>query len=278
MFTYTSTTVINSAKDANGIDMWKLEGEKLFVNRNLTFKKENILDVNVTTATDGVPAVATLDLNGLGEGNYRIAMYIRLSPSASNSYFANDLVFQGKPLYIEFIWKAGESAAAVAANIVALASKHMLAVYEKSLVKIEAEGSVLTITALDEYQRFHKVAVEKYAKEANSPFGAYEVAKEGTITQGKEGFGTYQYILKNLRLPSSVRGAIGAVASDEAPVIGAKYDEVVIRYGANRGVMGTDAVGEVSKSVTTHIFYVNQTISAEFIEAVESLTTETEEI
>ena len=85
-----------------------------------------------------------------------------------------------------------------------------------------------------------------------------------TIEQGKEGFGTYQWILKNLRLPTAARTSWTAINADEAPIIGAKYNEYVIRYCVNRGIMGGDAVGEVTKSLTTHVFYVNQSVSASF--------------
>ena len=155
----------------------------------------------------------------------------------------------------------------------------MLVVYEKDLVKVDVEGTKVVITGIDEYQRFERVDVEEYVKGEAPMFGTYEVVKSAmteahkedpeydenfTIEQGVEGFGTYQWILKNLRLPTAARTSWTAINADEVPIIGAKYNEYIIRYCVNRGIMGGDAVGEVTKSLTTHVFYVNQNVSAEF--------------
>ena len=291
MFQFTTTTVINSNEDyTSGLKpLWKAEEAKggkpahMNVKRHLNFIKENVVSITKAEYTPPKNAKATLDISKLGktEGNFRIAMYIKLSQSSANSYYANDLVFKGKPLYIEFIWKQGEEAADVATKIKDTVKKYMLAVYEKDLVKVSVSDTTkVVIEGVDEYQRFERVDIEEYVKEEGmSTLGKYQVVKSAmteahktdagydanfTIEQGKEGFGTYQWILKNLRLPTAARTSWAAINADEAPIIGAKYDEYVIRYCVNRGIMGGDAVGEVTKSLTTHVFYVNQSVSASF--------------
>ena len=117
------------------------------------------------------------------------------------------------------------------------------------------------MSTLGEYQ-----VVKSAMTEAHKTDAGYDT--HFTIEQGKEGFGTYQWILKNLRLPTAARTSWTAINADETPIIGAKYDEYVIRYCVNRGIMGGDAVGEVTKSLTTHVFYVNQTVSASFKDAL----------
>lgn len=295
MFQFTTTTVINSNEDyTSGLTpLWKAEEAKggkpahMNVKRHLNFIKENVVSITKAEYTPPKNAKATLDLQYLGktQGNFRIAMYIKLSQSSANSYYANDLVFKGKPLYIEFVWKQGEEAADVAKKIKDTVKKYMLAVYEKDLVKVSVSDTTkVVIEGVDEYQRFERVDIEEYVKEEGmSTLGEYKVVKSAmteahktdagydshfTIEQGKEGFGTYQWILKNLRLPTAARTSWAAINADEAPIIGAKYDEYVIRYCVNRGIMGGDAVGEVTKSLTTHVFYVNQTVSASFKDAL----------
>ena len=290
MFQFTTTTVINSNEDyTSGLKpLWKAEEAKegkpahMNVKRHLNFIKENVVSITKAEYTPPKIAKATLDLSHLGKtnGNFRIAMYIKLSQSSANSYYANDLVFKGKPLYIEFVWKQGEEAADVAKKIKDTVKKYMLAVYEKDLVKVSVNGTKVVIEGVDEYQRFERVDIEEYVKEEGMPtLGEYQVVKSAmteahktdagydtnfTIEQGAEGFGTYQWILKNLRLPTAARTSWTAINADEAPIIGAKYNEYVIRYCVNRGIMGGDAVGEVTKSLTTHVFYVNQSVSASF--------------
>lgn len=290
MFQFTTTTVINSNEDyTSGLTpLWSAQEAKegkpanMNVKRHLKFIKDNVVSITKAEYTAPKIAKATLDLSHLGKthGNFRIAMYIKLSQSSANSYYANDLVFKGKPLYIEFVWKQGEEAADVAKKIKDTVKKYMLAVYGKDLVKVSVNGTKVVIEGVDEYQRFERVDIEEYVKEEGMfTLGEYQVVKSAmtedhktdagydanfTIEQGEEGFGTYQWILKNLRLPTAARTSWAAINADEAPIIGAKYNEYVIRYCVNRGIMGGDAVGEVTKSLTTHVFYVNQSVSASF--------------
>lgn len=290
MFEFTTTTVLNTNQDfTTGLTpLWSAQAAtddrpaSMNIKRHLNFKKPNVVSITKALYTDPVIAKAELDLSGLGKnkGNFRIAMYIQLAQSSANSYYANDLVFKGKPFYIEFIWKDGEAATQVAVKIKNLVKKYMLAVYEKDLVKVTADGTKVIITGIDEYQRFVKVDIEEYVENTTHPERSqYEVIKSAlptdqstdpaydtnfTITQGKEGFGTYQWLLKNLRLPTAARTSWTAINADEVPIIGAKYNEYIVRYCVKRGIMGGDAVGEVTKSLTTHVFYVNQNVAAQF--------------
>lgn len=285
MYQFTKTTVINTntdyttglsplfeAKEASGKVPAYLE-----IKRHAKFLKPNIVSITKAVYSEPKIAKATLDLAQLGatEGTFRIAMYIKLSLTSANSYYANDLVFKGKPLYIEFVWKNGEDATTVATKVAKIVKKYFIAVYEKSLVKVSADGTKVVIEGTDEYQRFTKVDIEKYTEGTDGRPGAFVVLKSAmptsqstdpnfTIEQGKDGFGTYQYVLKNLRLPTAPNTSWTAINKDEAPILGAKYNEYVIRQCVDRGVMGGDAVGEITKSLTTHVFFVNQTVSEAF--------------
>lgn len=311
MFQFTTTTVINRNEDYTNpdVELWSKGTDKdgnatLNVKRHLNFKQPNVVSITKAAYVAPKKAKATLDLNALDNDNtkdntYRIAMYIKLAMSSANSYYANDLVFKGKPLYIEFIWKKGEEAADVAKKVKNIVKKYMLLVYEKDLVKVTFEGTKVVIEGIDEYQRFSKVDIELYVEDKENPLpGKFQVVKsalpttlaeiEGepnpdydedfVIEQGVEGFGTYQWILKNLRLPTAARTSWTAINADEVPVIGATYDEFVVRYCVNRGIMGGDAVGEVTKSLTTHVFYVNTTISKQFEEALQTIVPDGGEI
>lgn len=290
MFQFTTTTVINSNEDyTSGLKpLWSAQEAQddkpanMNVKRHLKFIKDNVVSITKAEYTAPKIAKATLNLYYLGktQGNFRIAMYIKLAQSSANSYYANDLVFKGKPFYVEFVWNSGEAAATVAKRIKDIVKKYMVTVYGKELVKVTNDGTKVIIDGIDEYQRFERVDIEEYVKETDMPMsGEYKVVKSAltdahkedanydenfTIKQGVEGFGTYQWILKNLRLPTAARTSWTAINADEAPIIGAKYNEYIIRYCVNRGIMGGDAVGEVTKSLTTHVFYVNQNVSAQF--------------
>lgn len=290
MFQFTSTTIINSNVDlASKKALWSKQDSPASFNvkRNLKFLKSNVVAMYKNEATDPVLAKATLDLSNLPveEGIYRIAMYIRLSGS-QNSYYANDMLFKGKPLYIEFTKKKDEKAAEVAKKVEAIAKKYFLMVYENDIVKVSANDTKVEINAIDEYQRFTKMDVEYFNPEAGafasccSNMGEFQVvasAKEAndpeydgknTIVQGKEGFGTYTHLMKDFRLPTAANTRWNKIIVDETPIFGAKYNQYIIEYAVNRGIMGGDAVGELTRSKTIHVFYVNQAVAAEFEQAM----------
>lgn len=291
MFQFTTTNVINSNVDlTTGKPLWSSQKAadaedgvaSLHIKRVNNFKQPNVVHIYKSEYTAPKNAKATLDLSqvtGAKKGDaYRLSIYIRLSQSCQSSYYSNDMVFKGKPLSVEFNWQ--DSAQATAKKLAAIIKKYEIAVYEKDIVKITANGNNLVIDATDQYQRFHVVEIEKYDPEAYNGMGEYttviaahEASHEdydGTnqIVQGVEGFGTYEWLLHNLRLPTTMRTRIYAMNSDETPILGAKYNEYVIHYCVNRGILGTNAVGDMVKSMTTHVFYVNQTVAAAFESAL----------
>lgn len=297
MFQFTTTNVINSNTDyTTGLELWSAQVAKegkpasLNIKRHLNFQKPNVVSITKAEYVEPKNGKVTLDLSTLNAtvdgGTFRIAMYIRLTMRSQNSYYSNDLVFKGKPLYIEFVWKKGQAANKVAEQVVKNVKKYFLTVYEKPIVKVTSNDTKVVIECTDEYQRFTKVDVEKYVA-SNEPYqGGYETVVSAkvesdedydgsnVIVQGVEGFGTYAWILHNLRLPTGNRLGLGAINQDESPILGAKYNQYVIRYCVNRGIMGGDAVGEVTKSLTTHVFFVNQAVATKFESALATIAPE----
>lgn len=233
-------------------------------------------------------AKVTLDLsqiNGTDGESYRLSVYIGLTQASQDSRYANDLILKGKPFTVDFVWKT--SAAEVAKNLVKIIDKYAVMVYGEKLLNVSYSGSFLTIEAINEYQRFRKVNIEKFDKDAYRGRGEYNPVRtlenltekkssdltgavEGYFV-GKEGFGTYSYLLHNLRIPTAMRTRAFGVNLDENPIIGAKYNQYTIHYCTDRGILGTNAVGDTVKSVTTHVFYVNQNVASEFEAALTNI-------
>ena len=255
----------------------------LRVGRHFRFAASNVVAVYKREHNDPELAKVNIDLTPITEaGFYRIAIYVRLSQGSQDSYYANDFVFKGKPFYIEFQVKQAQLAdkAALAKKVVAIAKKYMNLQYEYPLLTITADGTKVVIEATDEYQRFKVVELQALSEGFNPdcchPLDVYEPidsldpesdAYQGNIVyaedatdhhllKGKEGFGTYRHITKDLRLPTAANTRWTRIAADETPQLGGKYDEYVIYMCVNRGVMGSDAVGDLVKSRTTHVFYV----------------------
>ena len=78
------------------------------------------------------------------------------------------------------------------------------------------------------------------------------------VVECVNGTGTYQQILRDLRLPTMENLAYGSLTQqmDEMPVPGNKYVQYTLHYVTCRGILGGSAVGEVTHSKTTHVFFV----------------------
>lgn len=293
MFQFTTTNVINSNKDyTTGKPLWSAQEAasdkpaSFNVKRVSKFLGPNVVSIYKAEANDPEMAKVTVDLSqisGIDGESYRLSVYIGLTQASQESRYANDLILKGKPFTVDFVWK--NSAADVAKNLVKIINKYAVMVYGEKLLNVSYSGAYLTIEAVNEYQRFRKVNIEKFDKDAYFGRGEYNAVRTledldeqtsnaaltGTVEGyfvGKEGFGTYSYLLHNLRIPTPMRTRAFGVNLDENPIIGAKYNQYTIHYCADRGILGTNAVGDTVKSVTTHVFYVNQSVASEFEEAL----------
>lgn len=272
MFNFTTTHVINSNFDfTTGKALWSIGDDKngvrtLNIKGVNNFKASNVQKVYKAPYTDPDPAIAAIDFNvlasaGLNEGDtIRLSIYIRLTEADQSSYYANDTRYKGRPFTVEFPWLG--TAADTLKNVKKLIRKYGLLVFEKEVVKVTSEAEKLILTAVNEFQRFHVMKVEKYLnpKELYQPEWE-EIKDVVTIeNEGREGFGTYGWVLRNIKLPTHEHTTAFAPKQDEMPIPGAHYDQYTIHYCVDRGPLGLNAVGDSVKSVTTAVFYVNQAL------------------
>ena len=289
MFQFTTTNVINSNVDlTTGKPLWSSQDAtadrpaSFNVKRVNNFKADSVTAIYKAEASDPEMAKVTLDLSQLKAetgDTYRLALYIGLTQASQDSRYSNDLILKGKPFAVDFVWKGG--ATKVAENLAKTIKKYDLLVYGDKLLNVSYSGTYITIEATNEYQRFKKVNLEKFDESAHFGMGDYTVerslddltekASNAAVTAteegyfvGKEGFGTYSFLLHNLRLPTGMRTRAFGINQDETPIVGAKYTQYTIHYCTNRGVLGLNAVGDTVKSVTTHVFYVKSDLASDF--------------
>lgn len=289
MFQFTTTNVINSDKDlTTGKPLWVTKDASggnpasLNIKRVNNFISTNVVAIYKAVASDAENAKVTLDfaqVSGNTGDAFRLHIYVGLSQASQSSLYANDLQWKGKPFSVDFVW--GTSASDTVAKLVKTINKYSAMVYNKRLLNVTSSGTYITIEAVDEYQRFKFVNVEKFDADAYHGMGEYNIVRslddltekdsnaEVTATAegyfvGKEGFGTYPFLLHNLRLPTYARNRWLALNQDETPIVGAKYNQYTIYYCVNRGILGDNAVGDLVKSRTTHVFYVKQDLATAF--------------
>lgn len=289
MFQFTTTNVLNSLNDlTTGKDLITTVDasgkEEVMIKRIGNFKKANVESIHHTAGSEAELAAVCMDLTNVvaKDKKYRLNMYIGLTQGSADSRYANDLYHKGKAFSIDFDGLA--TAAETVAKLADVLKKYDILVYGDKQLNVYSSGALLALEAVNEYQRFVRVNIEELNASAYFEMGDYKVikslddlkknmanhdavikdgvpVKEGLFV-GKEGFGTYSYLLHNLRLPTAARFGAFAWNKEESPVPGVIYDEYVIRYCVNRGELGLNAVGDTVKSVTTHVIYVPSALSA----------------
>lgn len=294
MFKWTNTLIVNSNLDSSGKAKWSAQPEdtgsgvvgSFEFKRVNKFLKPNVVHIYKRAASDPALGKVTFTMDNQGVGNYRVALYIRLSGS-QNSYYSNDFVFKGRPLMYEFAVKDASATAADIAKEAARVIEKIQTIYGDHWIKASANGNNLVIEGMDEYQLFTKAEIQKFDPTLNTALVGGEFVTiatalpaddpdydgVNTIAKSKEGFGTYWMILKDLRLPTLEARRFAALNEEELPVAGAKYNQYTIYYCKERGIMGGDAVGEVTKSMTTHVFYVKEDLAADFEAALGNIGT-----
>lgn len=295
MFQFTTTNVINSELDlTTGKSLWTAQAAdsdagtsaSLNILRVNKFVADNVTAIYKAEGYEAELAKVNIDLSNVdGEtgSTYRLNLYIGLTQASQDSRYSNDLIYKGKPISIDFVWL--DSTAETVEALVKTINKYELMVYGEKLLTVTYSGTVISIEATSEYQRFIKCNIELFDETKYHGMGDYTVVysladitvvdtneevTDGTEAYfvGKEGFGTYSYILHNLRLPTYENTRPFGVHQDEMPIVGAVYNQYTIHYCVDRGVLGMNAVGDTVKSQTTHVFYVNQTIATDFEEAL----------
>ena len=292
MFQFTTTNVINSNVDlSTGKPLWSTKAAEgtspasMHIKRVNNFTADSVTAIYKAVGTDPELAKVTLDLsqiNGTKGDTFRLSIYVGLTQASQDSRYSNDMILKGKPFSVDFVFTTAEDTAETLAKTI---KKYDVLVYGDKLLNVSHSGTFITIEATNEYQRFKTVNIEKFDESKHFGMGEYTVVRSlddiekknsnATVTEteegkfaGKEGFGTYSYLLHNLRLPTSARTQAFGINQDETPIVGAKYNQYTIHYCTNRGPLGLNAVGDTVKSVTTHVFYVKSDLATAFEEAL----------
>ena len=276
MFQFTTTHVINSDKDlTTGKDLWKPGTNALTIKGINTLKKANVVSIYKAVGEEAQLAKATITLNEeavpfdtMKEGDIlRLDIYIRPTESDHSSYYANDLNHKGRPFTVEFPWMT--DGATTAANLAKLINKYGLLMFGDKLLTVEVSNKVVTLNATTEFQRFHVIDLYKFVDNGGNVYANEweKLPATGVITinpKGKEGFGTYSYILRNIKLPTTEHLRAFAPKQNEMPIPGAIYNQYTIEYCVNRGTLGTNAVGDQVTSVTHIVLFVKNDLATKF--------------
>ena len=170
MFQFTTTTVINSAKDYTNpsVELFKGDSKYFDVKRVNRFKVKNIRSVykqdpvaqsNAKATIDMAKVKETLTANKATKGTFRVEIYVHLAQSNNNPLYSNTWVVKGRPWTFEFSATSTEDAGNIVDKVIKMINKFKLFTMDTEQLKATKDTTKLVLTAQDPYQIFSKVKI-----------------------------------------------------------------------------------------------------------------------
>lgn len=259
--------VLFESKEVDGV-----QKDVLKIKRDFLFVKDNVDCIRRRKGYSAELCEATIDFTKLTSVvptdhavNYlRLDIYLGVE-GAEPYIYSTPWYHKGKPFWVEFIAKKGDTAGALANRLEkTIKSNHMFQV-DKDLIKVANNGAgKITLTGATEYQRFRKVTINIFEEAADyddevaamNPNKLQATDPIALVKFGKNAFGTYSQIIKDLRLPTAANYQWSAIRQVETPIVGAIYNQYIIEYHAPANSHPLSVVGGRLNSYTTHVFWV----------------------
>lgn len=270
---FQTQTIINSNLDPDSgkdVKLFKAANGVLRIKRDFDFYKDKegygkVCAIRKRAGYNAVLCKAEVDFANLvstlvptsGVTYARFDLYLGVE-GAEPFIYSTPWVQKGMPFWVEFTVKAGDTATKIAENVAKLIKTNHIFLQDKDLINLKVEGTKLVLEGATEYQRFRQIVISKFTLTDDY---SDEVAKLGDANivlteRGKNAFGTYTQIVKDLRLPTAANWQPLHIRKVETPIVGAIYNQYIIEYVAPATNEGLGAVGQRLESTTTHVFWV----------------------
>lgn len=249
-----------------------VEVDALKIKRDFVFVKDCVKAIRKRAGYNAVMCKATIDfadsallaaLKAGGAKTYcRLDIYLGVE-GAEPYIYSTPWVQKGMPFWIEFTVKEADEAATIAKNVADMLKKNHVFLCDKDLINVSVTGSKLVLEGATEYQRFRKIEISTF--DAYDDYAEKVAELDPTKTsatdikldeRGKNSFGTYSQIIKDLRLPTAANYQWTHIRQVETPIVGAIYNQYIVEYEAPATNDGLHAVGQRMTSHTVHVFWV----------------------
>lgn len=249
-----------------------VEVDALKIKRDFVFVKDCVKAIRKRAGYNAVMCKATIDfadpallaaLKAGGAKTYcRLDIYLGVE-GAEPYIYSTPWVQKGMPFWIEFTVKEADNAATIAKNVADMLKKNHVFLCDKDLINVSVSDSKLILEGATEYQRFRKIeistfdAYDDYADKVAELDPTKTTATDIKLDErGKNSFGTYSQIIKDLRLPTAANYQWTHIRQVETPIVGAIYNQYIVEYEAPATNDGLHAVGQRMTSHTVHVFWV----------------------
>lgn len=217
-----------------------------------------------TEPVEGVMAKIVLkpaDIVSLVGGSH---VQIAIELGLDNEYrgdFGSALWYFRRPVVVDL------ATATLTAERLADAFKAVLAIEDKPL-EVSVSGDSVVLEGTDSAIKVRKIELIGFTCDVRCEGQSEEpivVAKWPSkeaivgvdVTRNKLEFGTYKYMIHNLRLPTYENMRFMSPSIVEAPIMGGEYEQFSFAYCVPRvGLGGMSAVGQTIHSTTLHTFFV----------------------
>lgn len=257
MFDFQKEVVLNNL---NNVEVFDGKGIRI---DGMLYKKEYIQPVYETASTDGAKAKLVIDLNKVkgsaDDKNIENVMQFVIELGLDNDYrgdFGSALFYFRKPIVVTM--DANSNAATVAKAF------EKASVVDYKLYTVSVEGEKITLEMADNYITVRKAEVmDLVCDGACGEVGqvsklayTFDLKDPAVYTKNNVGFGTYDYMIHNLRLPTYANIRFTSPAEVEMPVKGGKYTQYSFEYTVPRRLGGLSVAGQKTASTTIHTFFV----------------------
>lgn len=263
---FQTQTIINSNLDPDSNDAVLFKGADgvLRIKRDFVFEKSGVKAIRRAKGEKAVKCKATIDFTKIiteavtEKTYYRLDIYIKLEGSEAFIY-STQYDYKGLPFWLEFTANVGDTATTIAENVAKTIKKDRLFLIDKDLMKVTVNAGVLTLEGAGEYQRFSKIKLSTFDifDDDKTILASLDFGEAIKVTErGKNAFGTYSQIIKDLRLPTATNYQWSHIRQVETPIVGAIYDQYIIEYVGPATNDGLACVGQKLETHTTHVFWV----------------------
>ena len=271
MFDFQKEVVINEVNDK----IVKGFGEDGFRIDGMLYKKAYVGPVYKTEAVDGAKAKLVIDLDAVKGSadakNVENVMQFVIELGLDNDYrgdFGSVLFYFRKPIVVTMDINSDVDTVAKAFEKAGVVDYKLYNVYtaksENKPEGVNPTGNQIVLVMADNYITVRKAEVmDLVCDGACGEVGqvsklayTFDLKDSSVYTKNNVGFGTYEYMIHNLRLPTHANIRFASPAEVEMPVKGGKYTQYSFEYTVPRRLGGLSVAGQKTESTTIHTFFV----------------------
>ena len=227
----------------------------------MVYKYDLMGDVYKTMPEKGSEAEITLAVADFADGKKQL----RIELGLDNDYrgeFGSALFYFRKPIVLDAREGLGKDELFAALKKLCAANGNVLKVKEAEA------ADTLTLVATDKYITVRKAQIVTFGCDESSCNGeSMEVetsVKDLEFKANVAEFGTYNYMIHNLRLPTYANLRFGSPAAVEMPMAGTNYAQFSFEYTVDRRLGGLSVAGQKTQSTTVHTFFVPEGVADKF--------------